>query len=120
MKVTFYVVIFMIVFGVADLILNEVGMEGPNIAMYDKDQVTDSLNGTAIVEAWNPSLNIFFDIGAGLKYFWNTLSGVIRAFPATLSAYGAPDSIVAAVNILYALATTGMVIEFISGKEFMP
>ncbi len=110
----------MLVFGVADLILKEVGMEGPYIGAVDSAQVTQSLNGTRIVEAWNPSLNTFFDIGAGLKYFWNMLSGVMIAFPATLTAYGVPDTIVAGVNILYSLGLTGIVIEFISGREFMP
>ena len=120
MKVSFYVVIFMIAFGVADVILKEAGMEGYAIEPFDEEQITEALNGSRIVEAWNPSLNPFYDIGAGLRYMWNILSAVVLAFPATLTAYGVPTSIVDSVNVLYSLVVVGVIIEFISGREFMP
>ena len=120
MKVTFYVIIFMVAFGVADIILKEVGMDGAQTEPFDNDQIQSALNGSRIVESWNPSLNTFYDIGAGLRYMWNLLSAVILAFPATLTAYKVPSTIVASVNILYSLAVVGVIIEFISGREFMP
>ncbi len=119
-KVSFYVIIFMIAFGVADVVLKEARMEGYAIEPFDEDQITDALNGTRIVESWNPSLNPFYDIGAGLGYMWNILGAVILAFPATLTAYGLPSGIVDSVNVLYSLVVVGVIIEFISGREFMP
>lgn len=120
MKVSFYIVIFMFCFGAADVILNEAGMQGHTIAAWDEDQIDTALNASKLVEAYDPSVNPFSDIGAGLVYFWNLLKTVITSFVATLEAYKVPAVIVGTVKLVYGLAIIGLVIEFITGREFMP
>lgn len=120
MKVTFYIVLFMLCFGAGDVIITDAGMQGRNIQAWEDDQIADALNGTRIVESYDPSVNPFYDIGAGIRYLWNIISTVILSFVDTIEAYGAPASIVAAVKVVYGMSVVGLVIEFISGREFMP
>ena len=120
MKGTYYIILASLCLGVATTLLQGVGITGAPMAGYDPSQVVASINGTAIVDSWNPTVNPFFDIGSGLQFLWSLNLPIIEAFPAMLQASGLPSFIIEAFRIPFRVAMTGLVISFISGRDFMP
>lgn len=120
MKISWYIVLFMICFGAGDLILNAAGLRGITVGAWNDDQISDAWNATKIVEAFDPERNPFFDVGAGLRFLWNLNAPVIESFTATLTAYGVDATIVDAIKVIFRATMTLFVISFLSGRDFMP
>jgi hypothetical protein len=120
MKISWYIILFIICFGAADIILTAAGMQGLTIASWDTDQISDAWNATKVVEAYDPERNPFYDVGAGLKFLWNLNYPLIDGFTGFLEAYGIDSTIVGQVRVITRATMTLFVISFLSGRDFMP
>jgi len=120
LKISWYIILFFICFGAADLILNAAGMQGLTVGAWNDEQIGDAWNATKVVEAFDPERNPFYDVGAGLRFLWNLNVPIIESFTATLQAYGVDSTIVDVVRIIFRADMTLFVISFLSGRDFMP
>ena len=120
MKVSYYIVLFSVCFQGAMAILDSAGITETPFTPWNLDQAGAAFNATEIVESWDPSVNPFSDVGSGLRFLWNKNFPVIDSLVATLETFGTPSAITDPLRIIIRFTMMGLVISFISGKDFMP
>lgn len=120
MKLTYYAVWAMMCFNAAAMILVNMDIVGVPIEAWNPDQLDDAYNASEIVGSWNPEEKSFFDIGAGLLFLWNENLPVLESFTEMLQVYGCPSIIVDPLKGIWRSILTGLVISFLSGRDFMP
>lgn len=120
MKVTYYALIFMLCLNGATMLLNGLEIVGVPIDPWNPDQVESSMNATEVVESLDWFERTFYDVGAGLGFFWSLNVPVIESFTGTLQAYGCPGLILNPIRLIWRFIWVGFVICFISGRNFMP
>jgi len=120
MKKTYYIIAALICLDAATILLASIGITGIPLTPWSSDQFADQYNATAIVEAWDPSTQSFYDVGSGLRFLWNMNLPLIESFTAMLQALGSPLIIVDVLKAIFRFTLVGFAISFLSGRDFMP
>jgi hypothetical protein len=120
LKVTYYLLGFMICLNAMTILLQGLGVDPVTMTPYNSTVLADTYNATEIVESWNPIQRAYYDIGSGLRYIWNINVPLIESALGLATALGAPDAFISIIRIPWRFTWVGFVISFLSGRDFMP
>lgn len=119
MKVTYYFIGFVVAVQGALLVMAGMGIE---LAMtpVNVDEWEQGFNATGIIVSRDPSQTEFYDVGGGLRYFWNMNLPVIEAPVSMLEMFGAPSPVVNAFRVIWRFVMAAFIISFFSGRDLVP
>jgi hypothetical protein len=120
MKVTFYLLIFILCLNASAVLLEGLDIEPVPLTPYNGTKLEETYNASNIVDSWNPSEREFYDTGSGLRYIWNINVPILESALSMATAFGTPQIIIEFIRIPWRFVWVGWVIAFLSGRDFMP
>ena len=102
------------------LIVEAMGFNPQPMTPYDPADIADDLNASKVIGQFDPGDRDFYDIGTGLATLWNKKVPLVESAIDFIDRLGVPDAMIAAILVPWRFFWFGFIVEFISGRNFMP
>ena len=101
----------------AMILQNAFGITPASITPWNTTQLEGAYNATELIDSWDWVDTDFYDIGSGIRWFWDINVPVIEAVPAMFQQMGAPTEFLDPIKIIWRAIWVTFVISFVSGRD---